>query len=169
MRKGNCVSSGSPPQKKNVASSSQAQVRFPLPLSSPPIIPFGILSRGRPMASLSPFTSYAILVLTTHHPIYVYAMKSLLLGGTLPCRDRYKRLLEISYPGEFVPRRIRTQKDWVRILWLIRTRVRIIQRICTLYITFILIISVLNCIFVLFRNTKKLKEINDLCIIIFLL
>ena len=49
-------------------------------------------------------------------------------------------LLEISYPGEFVPRRIRTQNDWVRILWLIRTRVRIIQRIRTLYISFILII-----------------------------
>ena len=35
---------------------------------------------------------------------------------------------------EFVPRRIRTQNDWVRILWLIRTRVRIIQIIRTLYI-----------------------------------
>ena len=44
-------------------------------------------------------------------------------------------LLENSYPGEFVPRRIRTQNDWVRILWLIRTRVRIIQWIRTLYIT----------------------------------
>ena len=41
--------------------------------------------------------------------------------------------------GDFVPRRFRTQNDWVRILWLIRTRVRIIQRIRTLYITFILI------------------------------
>ena len=49
--------------------------------------------------------------------------------------DVAEGLLEISYPGEFVPWRIRTQNDWVRILWLIRTR--IIQR---LYITFILII-----------------------------
>ena len=68
------------------------------------------------------------------------------------------RLLEISYPGEFVPRRIRTQNDWVRILWLIITRVRIIQRIRTLYITFILIIyniCIKLYIFVLFRNTKK--------------
>ena len=46
----------------------------------------------------------------------------------------FEGLLEISYPGEFVPRRIRTHNDWVRILWLIRTRVRIIQRTRTLYI-----------------------------------
>ena len=45
------------------------------------------------------------------------------------------RLLENSYPGKFVPRRIRTQNDRVRILWLIRTRVRIIQRIRTLYLS----------------------------------
>ena len=38
--------------------------------------------------------------------------------------------------GEFVPRRIRTQNDWLWILRLIRTRVRIIQRIRTLYIAF---------------------------------
>ena len=48
-----------------------------------------------------------------------------------------KRYQEISYPGEFVPRRIRTQNEWVRILWLIRTWVRIIQRIRTLHIFFI--------------------------------
>ena len=47
------------------------------------------------------------------------------------------RLLEISYPGEFVPRIIRTQNEWVRILWLIRTQVRINQRIRTLHLIFV--------------------------------
>ena len=50
------------------------------------------------------------------------------------------RYQEISYPGEFVPRRIRTQNEWVRILWLIRTWVRILWIIRTLHIIFSLII-----------------------------
>ena len=53
----------------------------------------------------------------------------------------FSRYQEISYPGEFVPRRIRTQNEWVRILWLIRTWVRIIQRIRTLHI-----ISIILCV-----------------------
>ena len=40
-----------------------------------------------------------------------------------------RRCQEISYPGELVTRIIRTQNEWVPILWLIRTQVRINQRI----------------------------------------
>ena len=45
--------------------------------------------------------------------------------------------MEISYPGEFVPRIIRTKNEWVRILWLIRTQVRINQTIRTLHLIFV--------------------------------
>ena len=79
--------------------------------------------------------------------------RSFLFGSELGLRSSLlsysRRYQEISYPGEFVPKRIRTQNELVRILWLIRTWVRIIQRIRTLHIIFIIMckfVSIANSI-----------------------